>query len=458
MSLYKPTAAIELTIPRNSATRSSQSVTIRPRVIEATWSKRGIHTPDELRVKLDFRLAGFDVRSLRNARCRFWLWDDASERFDYAKHLRFTGICDEPKRKIDASGGEVEMLFRSFLALFLNRDFPADGIPEWTAPLPEAWSKICDHVGYTDPEQGKIVSSVDAFRSAIVFSDPMLAALKPADVISARFHQISKPTPGTGASAWRTWTYLVGVLGLITRIDRNQVIVSRVLDHFGDGDGPRFELGQNVISLEEHSSLLKASRGIILQSFDPLGGRILEGVYPPPGDDRVKHPRVHTSAVGHGARRDPLNDYETYQWPATSQEALDRAARAMWEERRRQELAGVITTAEMRVDGIDVLALETGDSITVATDPRTQFDYLSLGSQAERVAYLRSRGYSAEEALVIDQNSEDAAAFLPSYHVSNLEVHYGPRAFDVRIGYHNVIAPSARNPERGDRVIGDADR
>ena len=42
---------------------------------------------------------------LKNARCWFWMWDDAAEAYDEKKHLRFTGIAKKVGRKLSRGDG-----------------------------------------------------------------------------------------------------------------------------------------------------------------------------------------------------------------------------------------------------------------------------------------------------------------------------------------------------------------
>lgn len=458
--LYKPRHWISIEIPKNTVDRTTETVIIEPLIIESTWTRNNHLDPDELKITIDGRDGGLDIRTLRNARCVFSLWDEASHPRSEPLPIRFTGILTKPERALDEHGGyKVTLTFKDWTTLFVEkRDYAASGVPEWTDTLRTAWAKICDHTGYWDPTNldpktgtPKIASSVEALRNQLVFADPSLESVTIGAMVPERFRAISRPTPPKNAPAWVVWQWIVTSLGLVSYIDRDVVHVKRVTDHYAPGSEPAFIFGHNVLSLTESGDSKIPSKGILLRSFDPLRGALLESAYPPAGDPRVKHPRVKAKLAAAGRATvntapDAFNDYVPYNFPHVSdQAALDAAAQAAWEQQRRQELAGKLTTREMittdehgnRVS--DILDLEPGDSIRVDMDPETRAHYRSLGDESQRVAYLIDRGYRPDVARVISMNASESEAFEPVYHVEAMQVRLTPDGFDAEIAYHNKI-------------------
>lgn len=384
MSLYKPRHSIVIEVPKNSRYATDETVIIEPLIVESTWTRNDHLQADTLEIVVDARDAGIDVRQLRNARCAFYLYDAASADLDTSKHLRFTGILMRPERELREGSTHAKLVFHDWTQLFLEKkQYPTDGIPDWTDTLPQAWAKICDHTGYWDPDSGAIVSSVEALRERLVFDDTTLANVKIGDAVPARFRAVSKPTPPHNADAWKVWQWLVGALGLVSWIDRDTCRVARVQDHFKETAAPTFLWGHNVLSLHEDTDAKITSKGVLLRSFNPLTGQLLEAHYPPTGDPRVKHRRVRVSSKPRtGGMSDPLADFTPYNFPACSDvDALEKRAQDVYEQMSRQDLKGRITTAEMVLpDGTSILDLQPGDSIRVEIDRATREAIASLGS------------------------------------------------------------------------------
>jgi hypothetical protein len=447
MSHQKPRHRIAIEVPRAARSKTDETAFFEPQVIESTWTRNDHLSPDELKVTIDSVSGGFDIRHLQNARCAFWLWDDAREAFNRTKHYRFSGILMKPERDLSIESQTVTLAFRDWTQLFREKKpYPSDGIPDWNNSLATAWAIICDHTGYWEPESGEIVSSVDVLTNKLACDPPELANLIIGASVDSRFHAISKPTPPKNADAWQVWQYICGALGLVSWIDRDVCRVARSIDHFGEDRAPAFVWGHNVVTMREDADPKITGKGVLLRSFDPLTWQVVEAHYPPIGDPRVKQRRVKvptalTTTNRAATMHDPLADYVPYNFPGvTDVGALELRARDAYEEMRRQELKGRLTTAEMFLRGVDVLDLGAGDSIRVEIDAETSAHWRSLGNQAERIRYLTSRGYAESVARVIDQNWRDAGgAFDRTMHVESVTTNLKHGHFEIEIAYHSLI-------------------
>lgn len=409
---------------------------IHPPMLESVWTRNDHLSPDELTITIDYRDGGLDVRHLQNAKCRFWMWDDAFEKFDIVKHLRFAGIARKPERELSATDRNVRLSFDDYTVLFRERkDYPSDGIPNWGDSLIEAWRHICDNTGYWDPATEAIVSSVAGLKNAFV-CEPAIAYAPIGAFVPVRFHAMSKPTPKRGADAWEVWQYICGSLGLVSWIDRDTCRVARVQDHFTEDTAPRFIWGRNILSIHEDSEPKITGRGVVLTSVDFLNGRIVEGYYPPPGAGRVRQHRPTKTKVV-----DDLNDYIRFNYPSVVDAAeLHKRARDCYEQMRRQELKGKLTTSEMRLEhGVSILDLEPGDSVRIDIDPEATA-ILAVGqSTTERIQRLMALGYTRDAAVVTEQNWRDSAVLAHTFHVESLQTTLRPGYFGVELGYHSLI-------------------
>lgn len=210
---HKICAKIDLEIPKFDD--PTTFVVIRPRVIEARWTRNNHLIADELSVTLGYKEAGIDPRYVKNARCSFYMWDDAKEDFDPVKHVRFTGIGQTVERKLADSGWEVEMQFHDFTSLFLAcKPMKSAGMPYYTDTLRQIWERICDNTGWTDPATGQIKSSVEALRGGLKFRVSDLESKTLADLVPDRFRAIGRPHPRQGRAPGTSGSGALGLSGL----------------------------------------------------------------------------------------------------------------------------------------------------------------------------------------------------------------------------------------------------
>jgi hypothetical protein len=433
-------------VPKFGST-TGEKVNIQPNILESTWSRNSHVEADELTLVLDMQ-SGVDPRLLKNSRVLFYLWDDMREDFDIWKHLRFVGICRTAKR----TGGDdkltVEMSFQDFTALFIeHKALPAAFIPDWTDTIESAWKRICSGTGWWDSAQGKIVSSVDALRDRMVFrlSDDTLRSKTIGSSVPPRFHEISKPSPPPGATSWTVFQYCVGCLGLMAFIERDQIVVTESSAHYAEANAARLTRGRNVLTFSEEADQSKAAKAVLLKSFDPLAGRVIEAIYPELGDPRIKTRRA--AAFSKKAlvptENDVANDADQYNvfW-ITDIAALHRRAKEAYEETSRQELQGQLTTSDLDLttttgEAVDLLGLVSGDAIEVALDDVSPDVLRAIGPVQDRVAYLESFGYAPDMARLIADNVSEK--LRPIYHVSTITTNLTPDSFLATVTFHNLI-------------------
>lgn len=451
--IYKPRMKMTIHVPKFGS--RTEALDLQPRIISAKWTRNNHLKADELTVGIGWKEGGVEPRLMKNATCGFWLWDaieDGEEPANDEGFLRFTGVGHKATRKLTENGWVVEIDFLDYTSFFINmRPFPSAGMPEWSDTLPILWQKICDNVGFKDPATGKIVSSVEALRDKLDILIPGFENVAIGQIINPRFHAVSKPTVPTNADAWAVWQYMICALGLISYIDKDRCIVTDTTEHYRTAEAPHLIQGENIYEFEEASDSGISNKGVLLKSFDPLAGHIIEAVYPPPGDDRLKQRRAVARRSQKEGRDPSLNelsgDYEEFEsFDVTTQAALDRKAEKVYEERKRQEMQGRIKTMEMRLTGPngefhDVFDLTAGDPVMVSVDQESR-DVLDnvLLSDEDRVRYLTDCcGYVENLARIIVQAAKQYQLKAPVFHIKQIAVDFGPDKFDVEIEYHNLI-------------------
>lgn len=438
----------------------TEFVHLNPKVIEAKWTRNNHLVADELTVTIGWKEGGVDPRAIKNARCVFWMWDENKEDFAATKHIRFVGIGKKASRKLAENGWVVELTFHDYTTLFINnKPMKTSGMPEYSDTLQEIWERICDNTGYQDPDNGKILSSVEDLKPNLEIRVPEFKDVPIGSRVNPRFLAAAKPTPKNRASSWDVWQWCVCALGLISYIDGDKCIVTDTTEHYSAATAAVALYGDTIHSLEESVNTDITSKGILLKSFDPLEGRVLEAFYPPPGDERLKTPRAAVGKKSEGGTAITANevsaDFEEYnRFDITDQAALDRAAREAYEERSRQEIEGSFKTAEtefIAADGdslVSIFDLRAGDAIRVELRPglrnklaEVAASYGWWGSEeAVQIQYLTENlGYDEDVARLIVSNIKAEELQSTVFHVKSIDVDYGVDKFEVDVKFHNLI-------------------
>lgn len=448
---YKVHNLLELDVPSRFGSRTNFTQ-IYPRVITSKWIKNNHLEADELTVTIGWKEGGLDPRLIKNARGAFWIWDSARTDFDRAKHLKFTGIAKKITRKIEENGWVVEITFHDYTTLFINnKPLKTDGLPYYTDTLQKIWERICDNTGWQDPANGKILSNVSALRDSLVFAREDIRTRTLGEMTNKRFLKIARPSPKHGASSWDVWQWVIGSLGLISYIDKDQCVITDTTEHYAKANAARAIYGENIHTLEESVDTDITSKGILLKSLDPLTGRILEAFYPPPGDERIKTKRSAVSKKSEEGAIITANEvsgqYEEYnRWDVTDQKALDNCAQQAYEERSRQEIEGSFKTAEMTLftndgDQVEILDLRAGEALAIATDPGLRDTLRGLvGGEEEQIRYLVEHcDYDEDVALLIARNLDVDELNSPIFHIKSIELDHGPDNYEVEVKFHNLI-------------------
>lgn len=452
--IYKPEVILQLDVPffGTQGDAKENFVVFHPRVIEVKWTKNHHLAADEMTATIGYLEGGIDPRLLKHARGSMWMWDSHSQVYSKTDHLRFSGICKKAGRRLSSSGWVVDLTFHDYTVMFIDmKPFPSSGMPEWSDTLRAAWTKLCDHTGWNDPSDAKqIISSVKALREAINFDPVELDGRTIGESTSARFLEMSKPSPKQGADAWGVWQWLCGSLGLTTFIDRGECFVTKTSEFYKEEQASMLLYGHHIDDFEETADTAISHKGILLKSFDHIAGRLIESRYPPPSDDRIKKSRATAKRADKEGRDPSTNEtsaqYEEFEYHEIQDQALlDARCREAYEEYSRQELKGTVKTAEMflpRKDGgkREVLALSAGDAIHVGMDDKTRDAIKHIESENDKVrALIQSCGYIPEVARLIARGLGERALQKPVFHIETMEVELGPEKFSVTIKYHNKI-------------------
>jgi len=437
-------------------------VTFPVKVSRANLVKNDHRAADELEITVDWRDAGVDPRLLSNAIVSYHLgcaeedgtWEPTR------RNRRFVGIVTDPERSSDESGRSVTIKALDFTTLFLeSKPYPPEGVPTYAMDLEQCWNLILDHTGGKDTS-GNWFKSAEILRGAILPSGveswpPSLSEC----VGKGSLKDKIQVKPGT--DAWAVWQHCVGMLGLISWIDGDNVIVSTSTNLYSRDDPAIMVWGHNIKSMRERRNCTLAGKKIALVSYDPLTGRVLHAFAPvTPQDKKGGNKRVKS-----GGDAGSADSYLTFEFNGVSEQGvLDRIAKRVYEERSRQELEGTIVTSEMWTDTIqgstvDLLSLGAGQDIYISLDEQTMNGLSILSDTGKRVEWLMARGYERSTAEILAKNAYALSRLSPIMHTkavrTSIDTDENGGTFDCEISYVNRIELTGAGAEPIEPPVGD---
>lgn len=459
---YRPRAMLRLDVPTGAVVGDSSGgeiATILCYVRSVTLTSNSHLEADTCLAVVDWMMAGVDPRLLGSAVAVLYIGEaDESGRYTPKDDdIRFVGIMKRSKR----AGGEeegmtVEILAHDYTTLFLEaKKFPTSGVPAFSDTLRAAWGKICDNTGVLNPNNpGEILPTTKALRERIRFvgqaSDVLLGT-----AVAGRFKNLGKVQAKPNMDAWAIFQQCCGMVGLIAYIRLDECIVTTATDYYTANDPPRLIWGYNIKSLTEDRDATLGGKGIGLTSFDPMTGTSLEAFYPPQGDASIRKKTISAKRAKDPASVLQAEDREYFAYPGvTTQDALDLAARSVYEQRARQELEGRIVTNEMQIDtqsGVrfDLLQLQSGDCIRVEIDRQDTEALGQFQSDQAKADYLVGLGYDPGLARIVVANLSGVLALSPTYIVKRVvtQLDSTPEGgnFSVEITYSNKILIGSGN-------------
>jgi hypothetical protein len=421
--------------------KSDEEITLPLRPLSVSLERNDHNQADSCSLTVDWTDAGVDPRLLDDGVLSVYIGEaDALGNWTPGrKDLRFVGILEEPdaERATDQAG-RVTLDAIDYTTLFLTaKPFGSAGIPDYSQSLADAWRRIVSQT-----------PGAEALEDALVFEGGTSPHDKLGAAVADRFRSLGKVSTNRETDAWAVWQQCVGMLGLISWVREDQVVVSTATNLYTEIDPPVMIWGKNIEFWRESRSGREARKGIGVTSFSPLTGTSLEAYYPPVGDPRVKR-KAAAAKKGNAAA---VRQAEERAWFAvpfiTEQEILERYARRIWEERHRQELEGEIKTAEMRVerhfgDMFDLLTLKSGDAIKVQVDPESRQLLDRIETPEGQVAHLMRRGYSRQTATLIIKNYQEFSSLEPVHYVKTVRVDMSVDpdggSFGISVNYVNRI-------------------
>jgi hypothetical protein len=460
--VYRPRWSAEITVPimgtaaqRQKQAGSEETLTFQAQPRRVRIERNDHNQADACSIELDWTTAGVDARMLDDAIVEVHVQnaDDTGYWFTSTKTCRFVGVVKEVDSHRTSDGAAtVALELVDYTALFLTaKPFGSGGVPSLSMTLSEAWQKI---VGLTKDDDG--VEHENTPGTRIFRENPRLLVCRGVDPslvigkgVPERFRKIGKVQTKPDTDAWAVWQQCVGMLGLLSYIDKDTCVVTTATNYYTEQDAPTMIWGSNLTSWHENRASALARKGVALTSFDPLSLRAIEAFWPPIGDPSVIRKRSTAKKVQSEDKIRPTEERDYFAYPGVQEyEALLVIAKRVYEERSRQELEGSISTPDMYAvteqgEVFDLLELRAGDTVRVEIEPGMKETLAALSNDLDREQYLIDRGYadSAAELIVANmKNFEDLdARFLTKRVGIEMEVSDDGGSFSVDIDYVNRI-------------------
>lgn len=424
-------------------------------VKEFNLQRNDHNTADTLRMLIDglsFGGMAIDPRFINNGICMLWCAnaDDYDDWNPSDENLIFIGRVNRAERHgSDDEAPEVELECEDYTSFFLlAKPFASSGVPNFSQTLDDAWRLICENTpGAEELADNIAIEGVPSF--------PVIGQSVP-----ERFRKVGKIVVNPGDDAWTIWQRCVGALGLISFFYLDQCVVATSQALYTAKSPAAFIYGHNIMTYKEIRNNNFQTRGVGIQSSDPIKGTVLEALYPPQGDPRVnkgKTPQRTGKKKNSKSKKTVLKkdneDRDFFRYPGISdQKTLDELAQRVYEERAKQEFEGFITTAEMDTHTldyeniIDLLPLRTGEIISVKLDNLdfiiSDPDFNRL-SNVDKFQKFKELGYSNDLAKLLAKAADEAKKLRSQFYMKSMMVDYSVSenggTFKITINYINKI-------------------
>ncbi len=459
MALFKPRFVARVFVPNvgDPQTRTQQEqlddvTQLQVRCHRLRLVSNSHNDADECEIHGSYDEMGIDPRFLKSAEIYLHagMAADDGTFTPTQDNLRFIGIVTYAERAFSESGKGVHLRALDYTSLFLNaKQFPPDGIPEFSDTIESAWDRVCDNTGYYDLASNRIVSTVTRLRDRIQLVGLDAPGPTLGTAVGPRLAKLGKLQVPANPCAWDVWQTAVGSLGLISFIRNDRCIVTTATDYYTGEDPPRFTYGKNVLTLTETRDLHALSgKNVGILAWDPLTHTTVEAFWPPLSL-ATQQKKLGGSALGTGVAV-RAQDYEIFDCPfgITDPAVLERFAERVWEERSRQELSGELVTRKMEVSTLsgqifDAMALQAGDRIRVEIERDALTQIQRLPTESQRIRAMRERGYSESMARYVVTNLDAITKLTPEFQVHSVETEIDttepPGTYNMRIHYRNRI-------------------
>lgn len=456
MPVYYPRAAVRLTVSYQlSRTREAvEEVTFFAHPRNCKIDRNEFSKADECSLEFDSARFPMLPRSIRQILCQVYLGDVGSIDGDLSDDdLQFIGYADDPELALSETDGTIKFKVRDFTGIFLDAKRPvASMVPTYGDNLKNALRRILDAA--PGGENVKLELWEDGEES---LQWPDLADAAPPGLQTAKLAYDPNDT------FWKLIERCCDPFGLIPRIELDKLIVANSRSLRTPAARPLFVYGANILDYREKRNTIRIREGIALQGYDLSTQSYIVALWPPSGDasvqKKIKAVKAATGKKGQkpkalpklGATGTPISTQEKRHFfpygAVANEQALEDAAKNLYEGRSRQEFEGSFTTSRMKVavdtsdDRYDVRRITSGMQVVVDVLPQQRQMLGGFTSLDERAAYLVQQGYQRDLAVSLAKIYESGVEDPLAVFVRSASLSVAEDGFRLSVSFQALLTP-----------------
>lgn len=383
---------------------------------------------------------------------------------------RWLGYIDEPDVLLSESEGTVHWKGRDYTGLLLDaRRPPLRIVPTYGDNLETALRRILNDI----PGGENIKLRLHDYQGGAIPEWPELADAAPPGL---RTEKIAYDPNDT---IWKLIERLCDPFGLIPQIKLDTLEIATSRGSQRPKRLPLFVLGGGpggIVEYQEKRSLSKIREGIALSGYDLSTGGYIVAQWPPSGDASIakklkatkviksksgKHAAKVSKTVGANAAVIDKNDkrHGFAYGNVADEKTLLVAARALYENRSRQEFEGSLRCTRMTVPHVlvgqpfrderfqipefDVLSLTSGDRVFVDVAPEYRQLLAGIDSTNARRSFLADRGFDRAVADVLVKTYERGVQRGLEVYVRSVSFSLGEDGFSMDLNFQALLSAAS---------------
>lgn len=367
--------------------------------VEVDWTRNDITEADEATVVVDWADLPLDPRAIGDCRVTVYAADVQDPETVISirdrRHVRFVGYVDEPALEFGDDGQRVTLRCRDYTGLLLDAKWSGSAV-RVDRPLSQVLRELIEVIpGYRG-------ASIVVARDERVFGRDTWV-------------------PASGSSIWDVCVAISKATGQTPRWVLGELAVSTPEEALGK-DTRILVYGDQVARMDLRRNMNPvAGRTIQVSALDTGSNTVITGQYPP-GDPQNIHGYLRPAGP----------------W---SRAVLDAQARHIYETWQRRQVTGSLETRAMSdLDGVDLVALESGNLLYVRARSADRASVLGM-SRSELATYLHDHGMARTVANALANswaNSEDLATLF--YVVRAAHRWSRDDGYSLRVEFGNVLS------------------
>ena len=414
---------------------------------------------DTFDAEIDYKNFPFDPRTIRSCGVKIFM-QDIGQLYKYTNEIEkiapdtknavFIGFADEESISFDDTKRTVRLEGRDFTSLFIDRKYIKGTLPQ-EQRVDVVLQSILDELPENRDASSKIVlDNRVKDESGNLIELPVLSAFEgEKDKLSG------KRNVGREKTYWDVIQELASHAGLLCYIELDKLVLTKPRNLYDKKQITHFVYGKNLSNLEFKRKLgRRKGFNIIVRSFSEKNKEVITAKIPLEAteewskatgisntENKVQEVKPDGTAIPE-AEAKPAQYISFLLKNISDKDHLIEVGQEVYEEIGRQQIDGSFETQDMVTAGanktiFDILKLRNGTPVSIEIDQGDLKGISSLTSKAERVRFLKNRGYDASIADVFaDTLGKMATPFYTKAVTFTMD---GTTGFKCKVDFINFI-------------------